>query len=86
MHEARCHISLHNLKNFSRLVVFYGISTIVGYLMPNPLYIYIFFIIQHVKARVIPCPHQLPTRGDNTVLVAQGSTMYTYSMGGTKFN
>ena len=24
------------------LVCFYGISTIVGYLMPNPLYIYIY--------------------------------------------
>ena len=32
------------------------------------------FIIQHVKARVIPCPHQPPTRGDNTVSVAQGGT------------
>ena len=38
-------------------------------------YIYIFFfIIQHMKARVIPCPHQPPTRGDNTVSVAQGGT------------
>ena len=27
-----------------------------------------------VKARAIPCPHLLPTRGDNTVLVAWGST------------
>ena len=26
---------------FSCLVVFYGISTILGYLMPNPLYTYI---------------------------------------------
>ena len=26
------------------LVVFYGISTIVGYLMPNPLYTYILYI------------------------------------------
>ena len=33
-----------------------------------------FFIIQHVKARAIPCPHQLPTRDDNTVLIAQGGT------------
>ena len=30
--------------------------------------------MQHVKARAIPCPHQLPTRGDNIVLVAQGGT------------
>ena len=36
--------------------------------------IYFSFIIQRVKARAIPCPHQLPTRGDNTVLVAQGGT------------
>ena len=34
----------------------------------------IFFIIQRVKARAIPCPHQPPTRGDNTVSVAQGGT------------
>ena len=34
----------------------------------------IFFIVQRVKARAIPCPHQPPTRGDNTVSVAQGST------------
>ena len=33
-----------------------------------------FFIIQRVKARAIPCPHQLPSRGDNTVSVAQGGT------------
>ena len=31
-------------------------------------------IIQRVKARVIPCPHQPPTTGDNTILVAQGDT------------
>ena len=33
-----------------------------------------FFIIQGIKARAIPCPHQPPTRGDNTVSVAQGGT------------
>ena len=33
-----------------------------------------FFIVQRVKARAIPCPHQPPTRGDNIVLVAQGIT------------
>ncbi len=39
------------------------------------LSIYIFFlIIQRVKARAIPCPHQPPTRGDNTVSVTQGGT------------
>ena len=34
-----------------------------------------FFIIQRLKARAIPCPHQPPTRGDNTVSVAQGGTV-----------
>ena len=34
----------------------------------------IFFIIQRVKARAIPCPHQPPTKGDNTVSVTQGGT------------
>ena len=34
----------------------------------------IFFIIQCVKARAIPCLHQPPTRGDKTVSVAQGGT------------
>ena len=33
-----------------------------------------FFVIQRVKVRAIPCPHQLPIRGDNTVWVVQGST------------
>ena len=37
-------------------------------------YIYTFFIIQHVKACMIPCPHQPLTRSDNTVSVAQVST------------
>ena len=27
-----------------------------------------------MKARAIPCPHQPPTRGDNTISVAQGGT------------
>ena len=34
------------------------------------IYIYSIFIIQRVKARAIPCPHQAPTSGDNTVSVA----------------
>ena len=40
------------------------------------IYIYIsfFFIIQYVKAHAMPCPHPPPTRGDNTVSVAQGGT------------
>ncbi len=36
--------------------------------------IYIFFFIIRVKACVIPCPHQLPTRGDKTISVAEGNT------------
>ena len=35
---------------------------------------FFFFIIQCVKACAIPCPHQPPTRSDNTVSVAQGGT------------
>ena len=27
-----------------------------------------------MKARAIPCPHQPPTMGDNTVSIAQGGT------------
>ena len=38
------------------------------------IFFFFFFIIQRVKAHAIPCPHQPPTRGDNTVSVAQGST------------
>ena len=38
------------------------------------IYIYIYFIKQRVKARAIPSPHQLPSKGDNTVSVAQGGT------------
>ena len=30
------------------LVEFYGISTIVGHLMPNPVYIYIYIICKHI--------------------------------------
>ena len=38
------------------------------------IYFFFFFIIQCVKAHLIPCPHQLPTRCGNTVSVAQGGT------------
>ena len=31
-------------------------------------------MIQRVKARAIPCPHQPPSRGDNIVSVGQGGT------------
>ena len=27
---------------------------------------------------MIPCPHQPPNRGDNTVSVAQGGTLYSW--------
>ena len=33
-----------------------------------------FFIIKRVKTRAIPYPHKPPTRGNNTVSVAQGGT------------
>ena len=33
-----------------------------------------FFIIQRVKARAIPCPHQQLTKGNYTVSVAEGGT------------
>ena len=36
-------------------------------------YIY-FFIIQRVKARALLCPHQPPTRSNNTISVARGGT------------
>ena len=35
---------------------------------------FFFFIIQCVKTWAISCPHQLPTRSDNAVSVAQGGT------------
>ena len=64
-----------NSVDWFGLIWFYGTSSIVGYLMTNPVFTYIFFfILQGVKAHAIPCPHQLPTRGDNTVSVAQDGT------------
>ena len=39
-------------KSFGRLFVFYGISTLVGYFMQNPVYIYIYiyiYIHTHIK-------------------------------------
>ena len=60
---------------------FLTLSDLIYYLLPHThtyththTYIYIYFIIQRVKARAISCPHQPPTRGDNTVSVAQGGT------------
>ena len=39
------------------------------------IYMYFFlFIIQRVKARAIPSPHQSLTRGDNTVSLTRGGT------------
>ena len=37
-------------------------------------YLIFFFIIQRVKVRAKPCPHQSPFKVDNTVSVAQGGT------------
>ena len=58
---------MSQLREFDLVSVslFNGISIFVGYY---------FFIVQRVKARAIPCPHQPPSRGDNTVSVAQGGT------------
>ena len=43
-------------------------------LMKRKKYFFNFFFIQRVKVRAIPCPHQPPTRDDNTVSIAQGGT------------
>ena len=32
---------------------FYGISTIVGYLMPNPIYTYKYFISKHILDNIL---------------------------------
>ena len=60
------------------ILIFYIIYRIIYYIIycihiKNFLQ-YFFFIIQRVKGCAIPCPHLLPTRGDNTVSIAQGST------------
>ena len=44
MHAYRCRIYVCKDKWFG-LVWFYGISTIIGYLMPNPVYTYIRLLI-----------------------------------------
>ena len=57
---------LNKTKNSSRLIHF-KVCTFFSDWTNKKLYIYIyFFIIQRVKARAIPCPHQPPTRGDNS--------------------
>ena len=38
----------------SRLIGFYGISTLIGYLMPNPIYIYIYIYI-YIICKCIFC-------------------------------
>ena len=68
------------------IYIFIYIYIYIHIYIPIYIYIYIykyiylhiytyFFIIQRVKATAIPCPHQPPTRGDNTVSVAQGGTV-----------
>ena len=45
----------------------------------------LFFIIQRVKARAIPCRHQPPTRGDNTVYVYKYTrNIYIYIYNGNQ--
>ena len=48
-----------------------SLSLFVCYLLTRK---YIFFIIQRVKPRAVPCPHQQPTRGDYSVSVTQSNT------------
>ena len=55
------------------LVWFYGISTIVGYLMPNPLYTY-FFYHTTSESTCDTLASSAANQGDNTVSVAQGGT------------
>ena len=57
---------------FILLVFFYPIRQSVPIYIY--IYIYIYLLLQHVKSRAIPCPHQPQTRGDNAVSVAQGGT------------
>ena len=47
-------------QNLFGLLGFYGISTIVGYLMPNPLYTYIYiYIYIYIKCIYMICKHLL---------------------------
>ena len=57
-------------SQFTNLRIFQHTSNLKQPRMKPFLWPIFFFIIQHVKARVIPCPHQPPTRGDNTISVA----------------
>ena len=64
----KTHISIYSYKHMY-------VNTYIYIHIYMYMYIHIyFFIIQHVKARAIHCPHQPPTRGDNTFSVAQGGT------------
>ena len=45
-----------SLACIGRLVGFYGISTFVGYLMPNPLYTYILNIYDLIVDYLMPNP------------------------------
>ena len=66
-----CKICSSDERENAKHVIFFFLTIII---IISLLYIYIFFIIQRVKARAIPYPHQPPSRGDNTVSVAQGGT------------
>ena len=50
------------------------IIIIILYMYIHTYTTFFFFIIQCVKARAIPYPHQPPSRGDNAVSIAQGGT------------
>ena len=60
------HVLYYFCTNFVHLLIMW---LIVSSLSPH-----FFSIIQRVKARAVPCPHQLSTRGDNWVSVAQAGT------------
>ena len=69
----------HHRMNFSACKFFCPLSCLSIYhkifMIVVYIYIYIYiFIIQRVKTRAIPCPHQPPARVDNTVSVARGGT------------
>ena len=52
-------LSFYFMKIWFRLVWFSSLSTIVGYLMPNPFYTYILFIILNKSWQQHPTRHQL---------------------------
>ena len=50
--------SLYEYIPFFGLVWFYGTSTIVGYLMPNPVFAYIFVLVDSPMTRIMDLPKE----------------------------